>query len=388
MPEVMISYAQNFEDVLLARVFRGRATGFYIDIGAMDPVADSVTKYFYDLGWHGINVEPVPEFSQALTDQRPRDINVCAAIAEHQGQATLYYLPGTGLSSLEPAALDEAARLGRQTDLVKVPTLTLAELCERHVQEPIDFLKVDVEGGEHAVLRGGDWERFRPTVVVVEAVKPNTQIPTHDEWEACLTANGYDFAVFDGLNRFYIAREASHVGDALRLAPNYFDNFVLWRTVRAESELARVHQELEQKVHELGEVDAARLMALESVEVAGHTNNELLMRLTAVHQELERKVEELQQVDAARRAAVAALSGKRRSRGDQHQDEAHQAALNAAAAANAQLRARLEALHDELEERSRAYTVLWNERNYLAEQLAALVRSENTGRPAGFPASG
>jgi chromosome segregation ATPase len=149
-----------------------------------------------------------------------------------------------------------------------------------------------------------------------------------------------------------------------------------------------VHQELEHKVHELGDVDAARLMALEAVEVAGHTNNELLMRLTAVHQELERKVEELQQVDAARRAAVAALSGKRRNRGDQHQDEAHQAALNAAAAANAQLRARLEALHNELEERGRAYTVLWNERNYLAEQLAALVRSENTGRPAGFPASG
>ena len=54
-----ISYAQNFEDVMLRRVFAELDTGFYIDVGANDPSADSVTKAFYDAGWHGINIEPL-----------------------------------------------------------------------------------------------------------------------------------------------------------------------------------------------------------------------------------------------------------------------------------------------------------------------------------------
>ena len=53
----MISYAQNAEDVVLARVFAGRNTGRYVDVGACDPVRDSVTKHFYDHRWRGINVE-------------------------------------------------------------------------------------------------------------------------------------------------------------------------------------------------------------------------------------------------------------------------------------------------------------------------------------------
>ena len=53
-----VSYAQNFEDVLLHRVFGGQETGFYVDVGAYHPVDGSVTKAFYDLGWSGINLEP------------------------------------------------------------------------------------------------------------------------------------------------------------------------------------------------------------------------------------------------------------------------------------------------------------------------------------------
>jgi hypothetical protein len=54
----MISYAHNFEDVLLDRCFRNVSNGFYIDVGAWDPVVDSVTHHFYEKGWHGINGEP------------------------------------------------------------------------------------------------------------------------------------------------------------------------------------------------------------------------------------------------------------------------------------------------------------------------------------------
>lgn len=54
-----ISYAQNYEDVMLHRALKGVEKGFYIDVGANDPVQYSVTKAFYERGWRGINIEPI-----------------------------------------------------------------------------------------------------------------------------------------------------------------------------------------------------------------------------------------------------------------------------------------------------------------------------------------
>lgn len=58
----MISYAQNFEDVMLMRALASIEKGFYIDVGAAWPDQDSVTKAFYEKGWLGVNIEPNPVF--------------------------------------------------------------------------------------------------------------------------------------------------------------------------------------------------------------------------------------------------------------------------------------------------------------------------------------
>ncbi|RQU92579.1 FkbM family methyltransferase, partial [Burkholderia cenocepacia] len=46
----LISFAQNQEDVMLWRALGHVHNGFYIDVGAADPVDLSVTKLFYDHG--------------------------------------------------------------------------------------------------------------------------------------------------------------------------------------------------------------------------------------------------------------------------------------------------------------------------------------------------
>ena len=81
----MISYAQNFEDVVLNRVFHAVQQGRYIDIGAYDPVVDSVTKHFYDRGWSGVNVEPVTRFHEKFVATRPRDWNINSAVGPLPG---------------------------------------------------------------------------------------------------------------------------------------------------------------------------------------------------------------------------------------------------------------------------------------------------------------
>jgi hypothetical protein len=103
----MISYAQNFEDVLLGRVFHNRTDGFYVDVGAGDPVELSVTKWFYDLGWSGINIEPNPTFHRKLVAERLRDVNLNCGAGAIEKDAQYFRLPRNELSSFD---LDVRAR--------------------------------------------------------------------------------------------------------------------------------------------------------------------------------------------------------------------------------------------------------------------------------------
>ena len=82
---------------------------------------------------------------------------------------------------------------------------TLADVCRSHVPAgtAIDFLKIDVEGWEEHVLRGGDWQTYRPQILVVEAVAPLSDVPAWETWDGFVCAQGYAFITFDGLNRWY-----------------------------------------------------------------------------------------------------------------------------------------------------------------------------------------
>lgn len=251
----MISYAQNHEDVLLDRMFPRGTKGFYIDVGANDPVVHSVSKHFYDLGWHGVNVEPSPLPFERLVRERTRDINLNVGLSAQSGELTFYDFPeefcGFSTFSQEQAARHSGA--GAPSTVRQVRTTTLQEVCEEHVTGPIDFLSIDVEGHEQQVIRGGDWRRWRPRVVLVEATQPNTTIPTHEPWEPVLLEADYLFAAFDGLNRYYVCAEDSALRSALAVPVNVTDAYVPY-------ELWKQSQELRWALRDAtGQLAAARL---------------------------------------------------------------------------------------------------------------------------------
>jgi FkbM family methyltransferase len=219
----LISYAQNFEDIRLWRALKQFENGFYIDVGANHPTYDSVTRTFYDLGWTGINVEPMQNFHDALCQQRPNDINLQCVASDHAGELTFYGIPGTGLSTADPATAKARIELGMDVRPHTVEARTLTSICEQYVHDrPIHFLKIDVEGHEETVLRGMDFTRWRPWIMLIET--PWTRDQT---WEHLVTDAGYHPVLFDGLNTFYLAEEHLNLKGAFDLPPGNLDGFRL-----------------------------------------------------------------------------------------------------------------------------------------------------------------
>jgi FkbM family methyltransferase len=207
-----LSYTQNMEDHHLWLGLAGQRNGIYIDIGSGHPIADNVSFFFYERGWHGLVVEPQRNLIDLHVRLRPRDTGVCALIGTRCGLTDFHVFDVLhGLSTTSEKNASAARSRGAKSRTIQVPMLSLARLCEEHAVTNIDFLKVDVEGAEADVLMSGDWDRYRPKAVVVEAVAPTTGEPSWQEWEPFLLAQGYRFALFDTLNRFYVAQEQPEI---------------------------------------------------------------------------------------------------------------------------------------------------------------------------------
>lgn len=249
-----ISYAQAREDVVLVRALRDvpPERGFYIDVGAFHPNSDSVTKAFYDAGWRGINVEPNPELMRPFLGERPRDINLGVALSSTSGEMTFFEQENGQLGTLEARYAEP--HWPRRT----VPVTTLTRLCEEHAPAEIQFLKIDVEGHERDVLEGMDFKRFRPWVMIIEAVVPNTHIPTYDEWEDIVLNAGYKFVLADAINRFYLAEEHLDLSPHFAMvADNFLKSHELWELETARGRIDELERELA-----AAQQDAAKLRSL------------------------------------------------------------------------------------------------------------------------------
>ncbi len=251
-----ISFAQNGEDVILARALRPEARlGTWIDVGAHDPLVDSVTAYFSARGWSGINIEPLPTLFGRLVAQRPADTNLQLAVGAAPG--TLQMLVGpperTGWSTLDLSRRDELVAEGFTEHSVEVRTLA-SVLSELQLAPIVDFMKVDVEGLEAEVLAGMDFSAVRPRVVVVEATKPGSPEPAHERFEPIVVAAGYRCVLFEGLNRYYVDTtdpEVRALEVDLGRPAGVFDDYITLRQVNElaalEAEVARLTAELEER---------------------------------------------------------------------------------------------------------------------------------------------
>ena len=236
------SFAQNGEDIILWRALGDIENGTYVDVGAADPNDDSVTRAFYERGWSGLNIEPAHDYATRLAAARPRDTLVEACAGSEEGTIVLHHVLDTGLSSVLDSAVHDLDDTTYDVVDVEVPVKRLDTILAESgltPNNPIHFLKIDVEGFEESVIRGIDLSVWRPWVIVAESTRPRSSEQAHHEWEPLLLDHGYEFCLFDGLNRYYVAQEHGALKPLLSYPPCVFDQPYL---TPAHAELLREHE--------------------------------------------------------------------------------------------------------------------------------------------------
>jgi FkbM family methyltransferase len=203
-PEPLVSFAPNGEDIVLWRALGHLTPGYFVDVGACDPVVTSITKLFSLRGWTGINIEPLPHLIDMLERDRPDDVNLRLALSDSEGELTLYVVvDDMQRTTLSESLADLYRAEGYEVVEQVTPVRTLDSVLAEHPLPRIDFLKIDAEGMEDPIVRGLDLSTHRPLVIVAEE-------GSHQRYEfpEMLAAAGYRETLWDGLNRFFASPDA------------------------------------------------------------------------------------------------------------------------------------------------------------------------------------
>lgn len=172
-----ISYGQNFEDLVFSLVCN-KKNGFYVDVGAHNPIRFSNTYNLSKKGWSGINIDPLPECMPLFNKLRPNDINLNIGISTTKGLLTYYSFIEPAYNTLSSTRATEILE-NKWTELkeeIKVPVDTLENVFDKYLNNrDIDLLTIDVETKELEVLKSNNWDKYNPNYIIMES------LVNHDE---------------------------------------------------------------------------------------------------------------------------------------------------------------------------------------------------------------
>lgn len=180
----------------LVKSFFQKNNGFYVDVGANDPVLDSQSKHLEVLGWTGLLVEPDPDCCALLRQSRTGTVVEMACSSPENAGKFLQLNRAGPHSTLEeqPIAIGAVVRA-----TVAVPCETLdAILRMHHAPVGFDLLSIDIEGHELVALSGFDFAHWKPRLVLIE------DHVTHLKKHELMTQNGYQLLLRTGLNSWYV----------------------------------------------------------------------------------------------------------------------------------------------------------------------------------------
>jgi len=191
------SFSQKGEDLVIDKLLGNKKSGFYIDIGANDPVRFSNTCRFYKKGWTGINIEPNPLLIKKINEFRPKDLNLNLGIAGAKSQMTFYsFFPDTLSTFSEEQAAEYQKEGFTLIDKLSIQVDSLENVFDQQLNgREIDFLSIDTESFDLIVLKSNNWKKYRPKIVCIEF--------NSDQAKQLLEENDYKKVFDNGLNVLY-----------------------------------------------------------------------------------------------------------------------------------------------------------------------------------------
>lgn len=202
-------YSQAGQDRVIDRMLDGRRGGIFVDIGGYDGVTGSNTLFFEVFrDWTGVVVEPSPT-QLALAKAARKCPCLGYAVAGQTGEAefmevTSGYTQMSGFLDSYSADLLGQVRANPQHS-EKLHTLqkkSLQSVLDEQNLKKIDFLSLDVEGGEMDILTSFPFEAYDIEVFSIENNAQTSDLPKF------MTSNGYELVEFVGVDDIYRKKSA------------------------------------------------------------------------------------------------------------------------------------------------------------------------------------
>ena len=164
-----ISYSYGGIDSLVLNIFKNQKNGFYLDIGCGHPIKNNNTYLLNKRGWSGINIDLDKDNIDLFNSYRKKDVNIATAVSDKEGETDLYFYHNK--SALNTISKENADfQKAKVSAIKKIKTQTINKIIENSPfkDRKIDFLSLDVEGSELAILKNFDFTKYSPKVIVVE----------------------------------------------------------------------------------------------------------------------------------------------------------------------------------------------------------------------------
>ncbi len=199
-------YSHSGEDIILQQIIHKR-NGFYVDIGAFHPKHYSNTYLLFKKGWHGINIDPNKESINFFNRYRPKDINIQAGVSDTTATLNYYRFsePACNTFAQEIAEKMKKKKWMSYLGEEKIPCMTLVSILDKYVplNTTIDLMDIDAEGFDIQILSSNNWEKYTPSVIVVESQRFQPDYPDKDEVYIYLRMKGYELKAFVGLSLIF-----------------------------------------------------------------------------------------------------------------------------------------------------------------------------------------
>lgn len=203
-------FSQSGQDAYLdEQVFKGKRGGTFVEIGGYDGITGSNCLFFELMrGWTGLLVEPAPAFFQQAKAFR-RATCLQLALSDEEGTAEFLeveagYSQMSGLTAHYDPKLRETVEKDprHKGNLIEVKVTTLTALLDRHFLKEIDYISLDVEGGESAVLSSFPFDNYKVHAWTIENNTNDTEVP------ALMRDRGYKRVEALGVDDVYVLAPA------------------------------------------------------------------------------------------------------------------------------------------------------------------------------------